>query len=142
MATSYVPMYQARVTVSCDAIMSCDLVSQLYTIITVVPPSAEIVGPTEDVTVGNNVHFTCNVLQGTEPISINWIFEDQVGLPDGVQVKNDVLEFSSVEPRHSGVYICNVTNSWGYDERYATLNVLGESCLVLCNVNIAGNSQR
>ena len=93
---------------------------------TVVPPSAAIEGPTEDIVAGSLVRFRCRVTQGTEPISIKWYYENESGLPVGAEVDNDVLTFADVQPRHSGTYICNVTNPWGVIEWSATLTVQSE----------------
>ena len=102
---------------------------------TVVPPSAEIEGPTEDIVAGSLVRFRCHVTQGTEPISIDWHYENESGLPVGAEKDNDVLTFADVQPRHSGTYICNITNPWGFIERSATLTVQGEpSCMKYCIV--------
>lgn len=95
------------------------------TVNTVVPPSAEIVPPTEDIVGGNLVRFQCLVTQGTEPVKIKWYYGNYSRLPEGAVNDSDVLTFAGVQPHHSGIYICSVSNSWGSVEVNATLSVQG-----------------
>ena len=95
------------------------------TVNTVVPPSAEIEAPTENIVAGSLVRFRCRVTQGTEPLNVLWHYKDHSGLPEGAKNESDILTFTDVQPQHNGIYICNVTNSWGSVELSATLSVQG-----------------
>lgn len=93
----------------------------------VVRPDAIVTPHEHTVVVGDHTHFTCQVLQGSEPFTITWKREGQDTLPDGAHANGDVLDFTSVGAMHNGTYICIVTNDWGSVEQSAILNVQGKS---------------
>jgi len=91
-----------------------------------VKPDATVTPREHTVVIGGRAHFTCQVLRGSEPLTITWKREDHDTLPDGSRANNDVLDFTSVEAGHSGIYICTVTNKWDSFNISATLNVQGK----------------
>lgn len=72
-------------------------------------------------------------MQGDEPISITWGYDDQQGLlPSEAQVDGRFLTIESTELDHAGRYFCTAMNPAGEDSDNAQLDVTPGTFFRIC----------
>lgn len=85
---------------------------------------------------GDSVQASCMARKGDLPMTFLWRFRGFLVNPSAdVQIvnlgqRNSLLSISSVEARHQGVYVCEVTNAAGIAQYATELRVNGTGLLI------------
>lgn len=80
---------------------------------------------------GDSVQASCMARKGDLPMTFLWRFRGSLVNPSSeVQIvklgaRNSLLSISSVDARHQGMYMCEVTNGAGITQSAAELKVNG-----------------
>ena len=115
---------------SCTAINKAGNASRTFVVRLSGPPIVDKGQEELDVTVGDSITLTCNVVSGTGNINVSWIVD---GKPVGngrisptVEVVDRRIQVSDARLSDSGKYICVASNEAGEARKTFDLSVLGQ----------------